>query len=84
MIVVVAFPVSGMVTIPVSMYQTVVTNLNIPEGQSIPLGLSTLAAANNNQLGDGANDDENDVKCEISQLNGQTSIRLATARENNS
>lgn len=73
-----------MVTIPVSMYQTVVTNLNIPEGQSIPISMSTLAAASNNQLGDNANDDDNEVKCEISQLNGQTSLRLATAGEKNS
>ncbi len=75
---------SGMVTIPVSMYQQVVSNLNINDSQSIPLGLSTLAAANSNQLGDSANDDDNEVKCEISQLNGQASIRLATAGENNS
>ncbi|KAH9388644.1 GTPase regulator Nrf1 [Tyrophagus putrescentiae] len=79
-----SFPMSGMVTIPVSMYQQVVSNLNINDSQSIPLGLSTLAAANSNQLGDSANDDDNEVKCEISQLNGQASIRLATAGENNS
>lgn len=73
----VAFPVSGMVTIPVSMYQTVVTNLNLQGEGNIPITMSTITAANNNQLGDGANDDDNDeVKCV---LNGQASIRITAA-----
>ncbi|KAI2810726.1 GTPase regulator Nrf1 [Blomia tropicalis] len=74
------FPVSGMVTIPVSMYQTVVTNLNLQGETNIPI-MSTISTANSNQLGDGAtvDDDAEEVKCV---LNGaQTSIRIATAND---
>ena len=39
-----AFPVSGMVTIPVSMYQTVVTNIhNLAEG--LPIAMSAINAS---------------------------------------
>jgi len=74
------FPVSGMVTIPVSMYQTVVTNLNLQGEGNIPITMQTLAA-NNNQLGDGANDDDNDdVKCVLN--GGQASIRISATEDN--
>lgn len=69
-----------MVTIPVSMYQTVVTNLNLQGETNIPI-MSTISTANSNQLGDGAtvDDDAEEVKCV---LNGaQTSIRIATAND---
>lgn len=42
---VVAFPVSGMVTIPVSMYQTVVTNIQNMTDAGIPVTMSALTAA---------------------------------------
>lgn len=70
-----------MVTIPVSMYQTVVTNLNLQGEGNIPITMSTIAAANNNQLGDGANEDDNDeVKCVLN--GGQASIRIAASEDN--
>ena len=44
-----------MMTIPVSMYQTVVTNLNLQgDNGNIPITLAT----NNNQLGDGTTDED--------------------------
>jgi len=39
------FPVSGMVTIPVSMYQTVVTNIQNLSEAGIPVTMGTLSAA---------------------------------------
>lgn len=41
-----AFPVSGMVTIPVSMYQTVVTNIqNLSEATAMPITMTTVSAS---------------------------------------
>lgn len=40
-----AFPVSGMVTIPVSMYQTVVTNIQNLTEAGIPITMNALTAA---------------------------------------
>lgn len=62
-----------MVTIPVSMYQTVVTNLNLQnEGMIGITGATHL---------EGTNDDENeDVK---TVLNGQASIRISANNDDN-
>ncbi|XP_076328649.1 nuclear respiratory factor 1-like isoform X2 [Tachypleus tridentatus] len=57
-----AFPVSGMVTIPVSMYQTVVTNISqLSEGQAshhalmahVSVGSTNETSTNGNRAGDG-------------------------------
>lgn len=70
----VAFPVSGMVTIPVSMYQTVVTNLNLQNEGNI-----MSAITGGTQL-EGTNEEDNeDVK---TVLNGQGSIRLSSNNDN--
>ena len=74
-----AFPVSGMVTIPVSMYQTVVTNLNLQGEGNIPIAMSTISGTTQMETG---NDDENqDVK---GVLNGQSTIRITANNEENS
>lgn len=72
----VAFPVSGMMSIPVSMYQTVVTNLNLQgEANQIPITMSQLTG---HQTG---NDDDNeDVK---NVLNGGHTIRITSTENNN-
>ncbi|OTF80002.1 DNA-binding protein erect wing-like protein, partial [Euroglyphus maynei] len=57
------FPMSGMVTIPVSMYQTVVTNLNLQGDNSIPITMSAITGTN--QLEAGNNDNDGNVKNEI-------------------
>ena len=70
----VAFPVSGMVTIPVSMYQTVVTNIqNL--GEAVTMSALTAAATdasqssmNDQEMAD-CNADESDVK-----VNGNQTI----------
>lgn len=64
---------SGMVTIPVSMYQTVVTNLNLQGDNSIPITMSAITGTNQLEAG---NDENDDVKAV---LNGQNSIRITTA-----
>lgn len=64
-----------------SMYQTVVTNLNLQGDGNIPITMSAIAA-NSNQLGDGTNEDDNDdVKCVLN--GGQASIRIATSGDGN-
>ena len=64
---------SGMVTIPVSMYQTVVTNLNLQGDNSIPITMSAITGTNQLEAG---NDENDDVKAV---LNGQNAIRITTA-----
>ena len=41
----IAFPVSGMVTIPVSMYQTVVTNIQNLTEAGLPLTMSAITGS---------------------------------------
>lgn len=65
---------SGMVTIPVSMYQTVVTNLNLQGDNSIPIAMSAITGTNQLEAGNDENDE--DVKAV---LNGQNAIRITTA-----
>lgn len=63
-----------MVTIPVSMYQTVVTNLNL-QGD-----LTQISAINANQLGDadgGGGEVDEEVKAVLNS-NGPTTIRLVS------
>lgn len=69
-----------MVTIPVSMYQTVVTNLtNLQGDNNIPITMSAITGTN--QLENVAEDETDDVK---TVLNGQNTIRIATTSEDNS
>lgn len=73
-----AFPVSGMVTIPVSMYQTVVTNIQNLGEAGIPVTMSALTAAatdasqssmNDQEMSESCATEENDVK-----VNGNQTI----------
>lgn len=69
-----------MVTIPVSMYQTVVTNLtNLQGDTNIPITMSAIAGTN--QLENVTDDDNGEVK---TVLNGQNAIRITTTSEDNS
>ncbi|KAI7692712.1 DNA-binding protein P3A2 [Sarcoptes scabiei] len=69
------FPVSGMVTIPVSMYQTVVTNLSLQsENNAIPITMSALTGANQLQ---GANEGESEEVKAV--LNGQNAAITLTS-----
>lgn len=58
-----AFPVSGMVTIPVSMYQTVVTNIQNMGDQGIPVTMSALTAATTDASQSSMNDQEMSESC---------------------
>lgn len=68
-----AFPVSGMVTIPVSMYQTVVTNIQNMNDAGIPVTMSALTAA----ATDGGGEDQvNDASTTtVNTSNGEEDVK---------
>ncbi len=82
----IAFPVSGMVTIPVSMYQTVVTNIQNLTEAGLPLTMSAITGStqlqevgnDSDEVNDASTTTVNDMEDVKTVLNGtQTSVAVS-------